>query len=282
MLERSMRYLERLPHHRLRDDVECYWRLEDARPDVAAVQRIAPDGCVEVIVHSGAPFRHWPGLAPELQPASFAVGSMRRFLAIQAAGPVRTWGIRFRPGRAYAYVGVPVRDLADRVIALPDLWGRSAGELEDELRARADFADAAPVIDRVLLARRHAGRPGSVPVSVAVARTLARRGGVSVEALARDAGWTRRHLERRFHEEVGMSPKSLARVARLNAAFRLRDAAPDSGWAAIALEAGFADQSHLIRDYAALAGATPARGAPAGAIAELFVSQARLEAYFGA
>jgi AraC-like DNA-binding protein len=277
-----MRYLERLPHPALRADVECYWRLDDADPDLDGIQRIAPDVCVEVIVHAGTPFRHWPELAAEIQPAAFAVGSMRRFLAIQATGPVRTWGIRFRPGGAYVYFGVPVRLLADRVTALADLWGSAAAQLEDGLRASAGFEAAAPVIDRALRARLGAGRPGSAPVGDAVARTLAGRGCVSVEALARATGWTRRHLERRFHEEVGVPPKTLARVARLNAAFRLRDAAPDSGWAELALEAGFADQSHLIRDFAALAGATPVRGTSPGAIAGLFVSQRRLEAYFGA
>ena len=85
---------------------------------------------------------------------------------------------------------------------------------------------------------------------------FAARGRVNIETLAASLGRSRRQLERVFEREVGLAPKFLARIARFQHAYGLaRGEAPD--WSAVAAEAGYADQAHLIRDFRAFADTTP-------------------------
>ncbi|MEV0991734.1 helix-turn-helix domain-containing protein [Streptomyces sp. NPDC049949] len=89
-----------------------------------------------------------------------------------------------------------------------------------------------------------------------------RRGGVAVERLAAEAGWSRKRLWSRFRSQVGLGPKRAARLVRFDeAAHRL---AAGRSPAQVAAEVGYADQSHLHRDVRTFAGVTPAAvaGAP--------------------
>jgi len=79
-----------------------------------------------------------------------------------------------------------------------------------------------------------------------------------VAEVARRAGLSERSLERRFQEELGLPPKTFARIARLQSVLRSigRDARPE--WADVAAECSYFDQPHLIHDFRALTGETPA------------------------
>ncbi len=94
---------------------------------------------------------------------------------------------------------------------------------------------------------------------VQAAGLLARRakGAISAGVLARALGVSERHLYRCFQDEVGTSPKDISRRLRFLAAVTLADSAPVPDWAGIAAEAGFFDQSHMIRDFKAMCALTP-------------------------
>jgi transcriptional regulator GlxA family with amidase domain len=84
---------------------------------------------------------------------------------------------------------------------------------------------------------------------------LASGGQISADQLAQCAGLTTRQLERRFQVYVGVSPKFLCRIVRFRAIFdRLQSSTP---WSSIAIDCGFVDQSHLIRDFKQFAGQSP-------------------------
>jgi AraC-like DNA-binding protein len=96
--------------------------------------------------------------------------------------------------------------------------------------------------------------------SLAIIR--AEHGDVRVGDLARAVGWSSRHLLRRVRAATGLTPKQLGRIARLRHALERARAGTDSGWAACALAAGYADQAHLVREAQALAGQTPGQRVP--------------------
>jgi transcriptional regulator GlxA family with amidase domain len=79
------------------------------------------------------------------------------------------------------------------------------------------------------------------------------RGTIAIEPLARHVGITRRHLERRFNEEVGLGPKQLSRILRLQAALAVLRRQPQCTGAQVAAQCGYTDQAHLIRECRSLA-----------------------------
>jgi AraC-like DNA-binding protein len=87
---------------------------------------------------------------------------------------------------------------------------------------------------------------------------IVRRGGVvSVSTLARDAGISLRHFERRFHRIVGLSPKRLSNVLRFQQVFQTVEAGNQTNWTEVALHCGYFDQAHLNRDFRRFAASTP-------------------------
>ena len=97
----------------------------------------------------------------------------------------------------------------------------------------------------------------SADIAWALKRLRATRGRIPVQHLANEIGCSRKHLTTRFSYEFGLPPKVLSRVLRFaHALTYLRQGQADS-WAAIAATCGYADQSHLAREFHAIAGAAP-------------------------
>jgi AraC-like DNA-binding protein len=152
-------------------------------------------------------------------------------------------------------LGVPLDALADRTVALGDFgpWGRA---LAAELAEARSASDRAVLLDRHLAARL-AGAPEDLPEIVHAVATLTHRPEVPVEALARDLGWSRKRLGRHVREATGVGPRlfrRLARFSRLVARLQRRDIA---SWAELALDGGWFDQPHMLRDFRDFAGVTP-------------------------
>lgn len=279
-----MHYAEFPPAPDLQDLIECVWVLEgDAPPSAAPPERVMPDGCAELIVHLGVPFeRLGPEGRGEPQPAAFLVGQLTRLFVIRPRGAFHTLGVRFRPHGAYPFFGVPLSAATDAQIPLDALWGSAAARLVGSLAAAPGARARVGLLERALRARRSGGRPPHRAVVESVGALLRSRGRVSIESLGRRSGVGRRHLERRFREEVGIAPKTLARVVRLQGVLRAA-AEPDAEpWIGVALDSGFSDQTHLIRDVVRLAGSTPARlQDEMTPLARLFTASARLERLLG-
>jgi AraC-like DNA-binding protein len=85
---------------------------------------------------------------------------------------------------------------------------------------------------------------------------LVRSGGRSaIGRIAREVGWSHKHLITRFKQQIGVAPRTAARLVRLSTVWRHLD--DGQSWARIAAESGYADQAHLIREFRRLTGTTP-------------------------
>jgi len=152
-------------------------------------------------------------------------------------------------------LGVPAGELANRVVALDAVLGAFAAELTERLGDAPDAVTRHALAQRLLARRLSEGCPPAPEVAYALARIRATRGAVRIETIAAEVGWSRRHLGTRFREAVGLAPKALARLVRVEyAARRLRVGHP---LADVAYAAGYADQPHLNRDFRDLVGCTP-------------------------
>lgn len=245
----QLHYREHLPPPDLAGRVECVWTLRShGRLPAAVLNRVLPDGCTDVIFDPGGPSLARP------RPGSYVVGAMLRPAEVWMAGEVDLLGVRFRPGGAAAFLPLPLAEITGAVVPLDELWGGRAGELEARvLEARG--AERVRVVEEAL--RRPAGPATHPAVARASARIARSHGSVAVEALAAETGTSRRHLERLFAAQVGLSPKAAARVARFRRLCELLRARPGAGWSRLALECGYHDQAHMIREFRGFAGLTP-------------------------
>lgn len=168
----------------------------------------------------------------------------------QLAPGTPVMGVRFRVGAAGAALQLPADELRDATVPVADLWGAAAAEAIEERIAASDDPLAA-LLAAVAL------RVATTPLDAAVrAGAVASGQGARIGALAGELGLSERQLRRRFATAVGYGPKMLARVLRLQRMLTLA-AGGRRDLAALALDAGWADQAHMGNDVRRLTGASP-------------------------
>lgn len=213
---------------------------------------------VPLIISFGETFAIGLGRAPgdNDRQASFAAGLFAGPVFIDSFGQSHCVQVNFTPLGARRFFHQPMNELTDRMVGLDDALGSAGNTLRERLGNEPDWRKRFDLCEQVILTRIAAARTPSREVGWAY-RTLASSGGrARVTGLAREIGWSRKHLAARFTEEVGCGPKTVARIMRFNRAARLAKST-DESWAGIAAECGFADQAHLIREFRDLAGDAP-------------------------
>lgn len=254
-----MDYAEWPPGPDLEPFVRCIWSLR-RRSAVAAPERILPDASPEIIFNFGERFRHrrLDGTVTE-QPSWFVVGQIERALMLESPLLADVVGVRLRPAALRAVLAIPAHELTERVVAVQDVlssaedgWCRAAEE--ESLPARIERV-------REFVRRRVRDASGEAdPLVEAVMAHVTRSGGrVRLRDVARAVGRSPRAIERRVLRVVGLRPKTVARIARVQRVSGLKRAAPQLSWAALAFRCGYADQAHLVRDFKRIAGVTPGR-----------------------
>jgi AraC-like DNA-binding protein len=196
-----------------------------------------------------------PGIRPERRD-SFAAGMHAAPTIVHGASSWACIELRLTPLGAHRVFGVPMHELANRTVELEDLLPE-AGELTARLRGASSWAERFDLVE-AFLSRRLAD---SVPPSQAVEWTwhrLRRTGGrASISELAAELGWSHRRLIAHFREQIGLAPKTVARVLRFDRAVAALGSSTSRGLAEIAFDCGYFDQAHLNRDFRELAGTTP-------------------------
>lgn len=237
------RYHEFAPPAALRPFVRVIWTY--AAPDPSpTIQRIAPDGCPELIFDLGAPYAEQDddGLF-RLQPSAVFAGQMTRPLVMRPTGPTELVAVRFEPDGARGFLGRPLSEATDRRLDMVERMAgftAPAGDPEDQVTALVRWLE-----DQVS--------------GWAIDPTVR----AEVEAAAKDrpmpvrSPTEQRALQRRFADRVGVSPRLLRSVFRFRRVFD-HAADPDAaeGWLAAGLEAGYFDQPQMARDFRRFLGCT--------------------------
>ncbi len=207
-----------------------------------------PDGCLELVLRAA-------GFGSSLSVMGTRLTPLRKASAASA----EVIRVRFKPGGAYPFFGVPLSELTDQIVPLDSLLGAEIHGLQTALEAHTPGARVAAV--QRALSRRLASpayEPASVPTVRRALRMLARASTLpSVDQLARDLEVSARQLRRAFADVVGVTPKAYLRILRFQRVVRAARARPGECWARLAEAHGYYDQAHLVSELRSLSGSLP-------------------------
>ena len=253
-------YLTLEPSPPLTGIVERIWRVEDAGGSNTA-ETICPDGCAEIVIHLADPMR---GQAREL-----LVGQMDSPLTVTATGRVAMVGARFTPTGLHHLLAIPQHQLVGAIVPLDCVLQKWTHRTRAQVESVRDPRQQLHAFSRALESLVRDDAPRDLAVEFAVGVMRIRGGPAGLERIARAAGISRRQLERRFRDHVGLSPSLYGRIVRFQHAFAAIKHEPG---AAVAARLAFVDQAHLIREVRRFSGQTPTLLASADGLTSFFAN----------
>jgi AraC-like DNA-binding protein len=218
----------------------------------------APQQCLYFYPRGGLrTFHHKEAMYSSL-PSSILVGPQTSRLDLHMPADHLVVGAAFWPGGLHRLLGVPVAEMLDYSVESRALLGPAVAEVEARLAEASDYAAMLAALEAYLLRMLRRLRPAAErPLDRLLLLLPSGRLGASLECLAAEACLSPRQFERNFVARVGLSPKLFARIARFDRAFRLKERRPGLDWLAVALQCGYYDYRHLVRDFREFAGTTP-------------------------
>lgn len=251
-------YYRYRPSRALAPYVECIWGVRGAAD--YSREAVLPNGVVELMINFGPTQKvHAYGEREVEEPfhRAWLAGIQDQRLIVGSPEGSDHMGVRFRPGGAHAFFDVPMHEVTNQVVELDDLVGPRAAELRDRAAAAATEAERARAVEAWLLDRRYAVHPHYATIRRGLDLLHGSNFGMSVTELCDRLGLSSRHVLTQFRKVVGLSPKTMSRIARFQAVVEATEGEDDVDWSRLAFRFGYADQPHLVREFRRFAGVTP-------------------------
>ncbi|MEO1050042.1 MAG: helix-turn-helix domain-containing protein [Bacteroidota bacterium] len=255
-----MLYLELPPILQLRPFVDCFWVVEQLQPPFyLQKENVIPDGHPEIIIHYGGRYKVYHKDMPggEEQPLGILAGQLRGAIQLEPTGASGMIGVRFTPTGFYKLFKQDMHQFVDQTANLSQVLGKWGQCMVDRVNEANSIEERKQVLEALLL-ERFVEEPLQMSLVDRTLQTIRyNNGNVPIQSIADVEKVSRRHLERRFMAEVGVSPKVYARVVRFNYIFNLLKSDQPLAKTEISYLGGYFDQTHFNKEFKAFSGENP-------------------------
>ena len=242
-------YREESPSADISHFVLSFWEFKvDAKISAPIMHEIFPDGCISIFYTRNENHLITGLLIAETNPKSI-------YVPVNAGDTI--WGMRILPEAGFLFFGENPAQIKSQVFDEKTPGNRFSGELENQLNACKNFAEAVEVFENY--AKNFGMTPDEIDerLSKATRIFIESEGLAKIAETAREIGLSERQFERNYQKASGMSPKQFARICRFRATAIDMVKNSEQNWATRAAEKGFTDQSHLNREFSNLTGNSP-------------------------
>ncbi|AEE48786.1 helix-turn-helix transcriptional regulator [Haliscomenobacter hydrossis] len=238
--------------------IKCFWSLEFSDNTTLEKQTIVPDGCMELIVHFGDLYQQFQvDGSSSVQPRSFVFGQLSSSLEIAPTGHTGIIAARFHPDGFTPMTPTALAEMENKAVALDELFGEAGIQLEQNILAATSNPERIRLLETFILSRLSTPEAIDRVVKSSVDLLMILEGQVKVEHIAGQLNVNRRQLERKFSTTVGLSPKQLSKIIRIQAALKKLNQDPEANLTDLAYQNGYFDQSHFIKDFKEFTGISP-------------------------
>ncbi|KFF25919.1 helix-turn-helix domain-containing protein [Chryseobacterium vrystaatense] len=244
------------PNTDLAPFIKCYWTLDSPKEEIPQSQTIVPDGCMEMIFHYGDLYKQYIDGAAVVQPRSCVFGQLTQPLKIEPTGITGIFSIRFHHEGFIPFATIPIKEMDDQAVSLETLFGTAGTELEKQVILAPTIQEKINAVEIFLLKRLNTETVDRI-IKSTVDLLLNANGQMSVNTLSEQTHINRRQLERKFSSSIGLSPKQLCKIIRLQKVLTLLLNKEYTNFTTLAHESEYYDQAHFIKDFKEFTGLTP-------------------------
>ncbi|MCP3806605.1 helix-turn-helix domain-containing protein [Paenibacillus sp. Lou8.1] len=266
----STYYIEQKPSAALEAYVACYWESSPANrvvegnlaasygdtaslslPQEETMDRVLPDGCTDILLEYDP--------VNKRQELSYCGTFTQPFVSARQAGSeTRIFAVRFFPGGAHYFHGMPTHLFTGGNYRLEDLWPESIAVIGESIMEAQNFNERVRIMDEYLnqLLLRQRTNDCDLMKNL-LHRIFVSGGSVGIKELADCEAISERQINRKFGQWIGISPKKFSEVVRFQSVLHSIQSGGGLDWTELALKHSFFDQAHLIRDFRRFYGDSP-------------------------
>jgi AraC-like DNA-binding protein len=163
----------------------------------------------------------------------------------------------FYPGALFHLVQLPLTEITDSNVDAESVFGPQMRQLNERLGSTSELPAMVALVEAFLLRRLRMTQNAAGPLDQVARLLLYRPEAFSLDYLAAESCLSPRQFQRRFSQQVGVSPKWFSRISRFDRAFRLKCSHPGLDWLQVAVQTGYQDYQHLAKEFAEFAGVRP-------------------------
>ena len=253
-----MNYVRHIPSPPLNRYIEHLYYLDGWMP--FRHEKILPVPELDLKINLGDVFYLYEGdnrTPPVSLTESWLVGLYAVHHSIDWPSDMRLYGVRFKPNGAYSFLGFPLSELYNKVVALDAIWGRWTSQIREQLYAAPSIEAGLVLFERLILERFCEDLHTQNIVEYGISVIERNHGTLSIRELSDQLGISQNHLGTLFKRVVGTSTKELARLYRFEHVLRSIDHTHPIDWTQVAQQFGYYDLSHLHKDFVTFTGHSP-------------------------
>ena len=242
-----MLYKEYQPRALLSPYIETYWTSNGSAGE-GELYKILPDGCVDIIFSFD-----------KVTDTFFAriVGTTTTFINVDYPDSIQVFGIRFKPAGITVFTRIPIEEFTNRIVDLASAETLFCQSFYETLSEKQSTEEIIKHTDNYLISCLPHLYNSDKQIIHAVDMIYLAKGQLSLSDTASEVCLCQRHFERKFKSAIGISPKSFAKIIRFNNTLRHLRSHPHKDLLTVAVECGYYDHTHLIKDFKTLSGNTP-------------------------
>lgn len=241
------------PHQYLQPYIDRYWLWEDEN----CFPKILPGTGTELMFHFHKPFAVNSGNYYAEMPTCHIVSPRYITYDVKPIGRIGFIAVRFRAGAFRKFCKEPMNEIIDSFIEIQEIWGRQGGTFGNQVIEAKSLENRISIIETFLMKCLHNFEKQEKWLDYAVNKIYYDYNVLQLNSISDELAISNRQIQRKIKEYVGVSPKVFQRIARLESVMKYLLLNKKKDYLDIALDRGYYDQSHFIKECNNFLGASP-------------------------
>lgn len=246
------------PHFELIAFVKRYWTLEGKKENTPLKNTIVPDGTMKLIFHYGDTYKHHSESGKiTILPKCFLIGQLTKPYVIEPVGVTGSFVVQFKPNGFLPFTTIPIKEMENSAIPLEKLFGENGKKLGEQILNANATSERIQIIETFLFRELANQKTIDSVVKSTVETIFNANGQFSVNDFSKRNNINRRQLARKFSSNIGLSPKQLAKIIRIQTTLKSLLNEEFTSLTDLAYENEYFDQAHFIKEFKEFTGRTP-------------------------